>query len=113
MGRAMGRALNGQAVSFEDENRYETLRDMENTTDMTKYLDTLAGKRKPTSPALDETTTKTLYPSNLSYLTALLENDDDLIIPSESVSGQNMPNVHTYMYTGDNEGASSSCVNAA
>ena len=36
-----------------------------------------------------------------------------MIIPSESVSGQNMPNVPTYMYTGDNEGASSSCVYTA
>ena len=93
---------------------------MEDTTDMTKYLDTLAGKQKPTSPALNETTTKKQYQSNSSYLTALLENDDDLgsltdptIIPSESISGQNMPNVPTYMDAGDNEGASSSCVNKA
>ena len=53
----MDRPLSRQRVSFESENRYENLINMD-TTEMSRQLDMFVGKRKPTSPALDETSLK-------------------------------------------------------
>ena len=115
----MDRPLSRQRVSFESENRYENLINMD-TTEMSRQLDMFVGKRKPTSPALDETSLKKTYQAESPHYTSLLENDDEggnltdsPIIPSQGDSGQNATSAMlTNMDTGKiSEVASSSCVN--
>ena len=117
----MDRPLSRQRVSFESENRYKNLINM-NTTEMSRQLDMFVGKWKPTSPALNETSLLKPYQAESPHFTSLLENDDEggnltdsPIIPSQEVSGQNVTSAMlTNMDTGKiSEVASSSCINTA